>query len=142
MKNFFVIFGVIVLLLFFGIFGIVKWGCNVAINSGKGVVEKTFQPENVIFNYEFFYDQYNGYIKLQNMLKTAEKQELDFLAISGDVISKWTDAEVFEYQRIQQHIVGIKNQIDECVSKYNSESSKINVKIFKDKNLPHKLGEN
>jgi hypothetical protein len=139
MKNFLVVLAIVVLL---AVGGLVKWACNVVVNSGKGVVEQTLVPENVIFNYEYFHDQYQAYIKLNNMLATAIEQEDAFLMASGDVMDKWSDAEGFEWQRIQQHIVGIKNQIDECTSKYNSASSKLNVKIFKDKNLPYRLGEN
>jgi primase-polymerase (primpol)-like protein len=139
MKNFLIVLAIVVLL---AAGGLTRWACNVVVNSGKGVVEQTLTPENVIFNYEYFHDQYQAYIKLNNMLETAIEQEDNFLKISGDVISKWTDAEVFEWQRLQSHITGIKNQIDECASKYNAASSKLNVKIFKDKNLPYRLGEN
>ena len=139
MKNFLIVLAIVVLL---AVGGLTRWACNVVVNSGKGVVEQTLTPENVIFNYEYFHDQYQAYIKLNNMLETAISEEDEFLKVSGDVLSKWSDAEVFQWQRLQQNITGIKNQIDECASKYNAASSKLNVKIFKDKNLPYRLGEN
>ncbi len=136
MKNVVIIIA-IVFILAIGVF--VKWGCDTLVGSGKGVVEKTLNPDNVLFNYEYFHDQFQSYNKLQSMLKTTIDTKETLIETIGKDRTKWSDYDKFDYLKLEQQEVAIRNQISECITKYNAESSKINVKIFKDKNLPYRL---
>lgn len=129
---------IIALFILLGVGGFGCWAWNTAVNSGKGVIEKTVDPDNIIFNYEYFHDQYNSYLKLQSNALQAENAIKDFVNLAGER-KNWTSDDRMEYQMLQTRLIGIINQINECASKYNSASSKLNVKIFKDRSLPYSL---
>jgi len=130
MKNFFkygsiAVAGMIAISV--GIFAI-----NVAtqpLRTASGLMNRTFTADNVINNYEWFHNANGQYLSRVNQIKVSKK---DF------------DNEADKEEKIRIRI-GWNAQQQSCrdlVTRYNANSEKINVNIFKGWSLPANLDIN
>lgn len=109
-----------------------------ATDTAKGVVSKTLNADNAIFNYEKFKDLYNGSKQqVQNINDT--QQSIDKLKETYGSPDSWTKDVREQFNFLNQTLEGYKQQYNRTVSDYNSDSSKLNRTLFKDKNLPAEL---
>lgn len=103
-----------------------------------GVVEKTLNADNALSNYEQFKDLYNGAKQQAMNIQNAEESIAKIKETYGESTS-WPEDIRDEYNFQNQTIEGYKQQYQRTVSDYNSNASKLNRNLFKDKNLPSEL---
>lgn len=111
---------------------------NKAIDTAAGVFDQTLNANNALFNYENFKDLYNG-AKAQVMNIVSIQQSIDQLKEDyGDPVD-WTKDVRDDANFLKQSLEGYKMQYQSLVKQYNSDSSKLNRNLFKDKGLPDEL---
>lgn len=98
---------------------------NVASQPAK-IMQKTLDADNVIHNYEWFHDVYTQQAARVNQVKQFK-----------GFLSSETDKE--EKQRLRMEMAAQQMSCRNLVAKYNANSEKMNVRIFKDWSLPDKL---
>ena len=90
------------------------------------VVNKTLQTDNIIFNYERFFD-----VNANFTSRVAQvKQYKEFLA---------TETDPSEKIRLRTEMAAMQQSCRELATKYNADSQKMNRSLFKDKDLPYTL---
>lgn len=130
----------------FGIFGLIlkvvllpSYVANKAVDTGYGIVDKTLNADNALFNYEQFYDLYQGAKQQTINIKNCQTQIDNIKKIYGEDSSKWTKDIRNELAFQQQTLEGFQMQYQKIVSEYNSNSQKLNRNLFKAKELPYEL---
>ncbi|MDD5651585.1 MAG: hypothetical protein PHF86_14415 [Candidatus Nanoarchaeia archaeon] len=79
----------------------------------KGLATKVINSENIIYNYQWFYDQYN--------IILAQKANIDI--IDNDSIE----------------LSGMKMVLNNTIAEYNSKSKQINRNLWKASDLPYQI---
>ena len=142
MKTGLKILGFVVALSFVGVLvKIVFFPAHVAnqvVNTAQDAVDKTINADNAIFNYEQFKDQYND-AKAQIANIEQDKKDMENLKNTYGEPNTWTKDIRDQQQHFQENLDGHNMMYQSIVKEYNSNSSKINRKLFKDKNLPSEL---
>jgi hypothetical protein len=107
-KRFGVIGGVIVIyLIISSVFSI--WPFSVA----KGVATKVVNAESIIYNYQWYYDQYNAIL--------AQKANIDSMDKNATELS------------------GMKMVLNNAIAEYNSKSKQITRNLWKASGLPYQI---
>lgn len=123
MKDFWKIFVILIALVAIG------WGvraCNMVGSSTVGVAEKTFNADNIINNYEWYFDAFEE-VKTKSPKIHQHQKYLE------------TEKDRDEKNSLRMELAAMQNSCRELVAKYNANSSKANRSIFKDHNLPPQL---
>jgi hypothetical protein len=90
------------------------------------VINKTLQTDNIIFNYERFFD-----VNASFTSRSAQvKQYKEFLA---------TETDPSEKIRLRTEMAAMQQSCRELATKYNADSQKMNRSVFKDSDLPYTL---
>jgi hypothetical protein len=90
------------------------------------VINKTLQTDNIIFNYERFFD-----VNANFTSRSAQvKQYKEFLA---------TETDPSEKVRLRTEMAAMQQSCRELATKYNADSQKMNRSVFKDSDLPYTL---
>lgn len=90
------------------------------------VINKTLQTDNIIFNYERFFD-----VNASFTSRSAQvKQYKEFLA---------TETNPSEKVRLRTEMAAMQQSCRELATKYNADSQKMNRSVFKDSDLPYTL---
>jgi hypothetical protein len=140
-----IIIGILVL----GILGFVgkvvffpaKVANNVA-DTAYGVVDKVINADNALFNYQYFYDQYNAYGRYKNIINNTLREVRDFKTNMPADRTKWTDGDKTEWARLNSNLNGQRQMLEGIIADYNSKSDRLDSKLFKAKELPYKLDSN
>lgn len=90
------------------------------------VINKTLETNNIIFNYEAFFD-----LKQKYDVRTVQ------IVDKQATLARATDP--FEVSRLQTELDALKYACRDLATRYNSDSVKINRGIFKSNDLPHTL---
>jgi len=107
--------------------------------TGYGIVDKTLNADNAIFNYEQFHDLYQG-AKQQAMNITNCKNQINNLKETyGEDASQYPKYVRSDFAFQQQNLEGYLLQYQKIVSEFNSNSKKLNRELFKAKELPYQL---
>lgn len=97
-----------------------------AVTAPSRVINKTLQTDNIIFNYERFFD-----VNANFTSRIAQiKQYKEFLA---------TETDPSEKIRLRTEMAAMQQSCRELTTKYNADSQKMNRSLFKDKDLPYTL---
>lgn len=90
------------------------------------VINKTLETDNIVFNYERFFD-----VSANFTSRAAQvKQYKGFLA---------TETDQTEKVRLRTEMAAMQQSCRELATKYNADSQKMNRSLFKDKDLPYTL---
>ena len=116
---------VVVFSILFSILGVVG---KVASTPGR-VLNKTLETENVITQYEFYYDTFTSY-------QSRSKQIAEFVDRIRDEEDK------VEARFLRTELSGQRQSCRDMVAKYNSNSQKLTTKLFKGWDLPQRLDLN
>lgn len=110
------------------------------IDAATGVVERTLDPDNVIYNYEWFKLKYEGYLATENKIENAKAALETFKADAGPR-DKWSFEDKNESSRLSSVLLGLQNYIEDIKAEYNAKSRMVNRSIFKagDKVLPERI---
>lgn len=128
-----VILAVLLRFVFFPLFVAEK-----VIESAEGVVEKTLDSDNVLYNYEWFKQTCQDVqaidVKIQNTQSTVNQFRED-----AGPRADWGFTDKDEFGRLNAVVLGLKNQRQDMVAKYNARSKMANRSIFKSGELPETL---
>jgi hypothetical protein len=102
------------------------------IDSAGNIIDKTYDANNAIYNYEWFKTQYEkilaNRLQVQNVITSIN----EFKQTYGNV-SSWDFTTKEEYNRLNTIKVGLQNQENILVAEYNARSKMANRNIFMDK---------
>ena len=112
------------------------------VDAATGVIERTLDPDNVIYNYEWFKLKYEEYLATKTKIKNTESTLATFKADAGPR-SDWSFEDKNESSRLSSVLLGLQNYIEDIKAEYNAKSRMVNRKIFKmgDKVLPERIEE-
>lgn len=96
------------------------------VTAPSRVVNKTLQTDNIIFNYERFFDVNANFTSRAAQIK----QYKEFLA---------TETDPAERVHLRTEMAAMQQSCRELATKYNADSQKMNRSLFKDKDLPYTL---
>ena len=123
-----IILGFTVRYIFFPIAALDK-GIDVAY----GVMDKTLDAENAIYNYEWFKSTAQDIIALGKKEDRAEQNIQIFMETADN-----SREDKNELARLRAIKSGLGNMLDDTIAKYNARSQMVNRAIFKD-NLPSNI---
>jgi len=93
------------------------------------VISKTLDTNNIIHNYEWFYDVHASYLTRFNQVR----QHKGFYKEETDKAEK---------SRLRMEMAAVQQTCRTLVTKYNANSEKMNTSIFKGWSLPETLNIN
>jgi len=133
---------VFLVLSFLGIvFGLISMPLHVASNvvsTTHGVIDKTLNADNALYNYEFFKKQYEDIQAIGNKIVIATKA-VDEFNMSAGSRKDWTFEDKTEASRLASIVQGLQSQQEDMVALYNARSKMANRNIFKDGLIPSAL---
>lgn len=109
-----------------------------ACTTAGQIADRTFDGDNVIFQYEWFKQQAQDY-KAIEVKKDRAQASVDQFKEEAGPRKEWTWEDKQECSRLQSIADGLGYQCEDIKSKYNARSTMINRNIFKDNKLPHQL---
>jgi len=107
---------------------------NTQVNTNEKIIEKTYDADNVIYNYEWFKSTYEQIQADKTKIKTAQTAVDNFEFSAGDR-SKWTFEDKNEDARLRSVVTGIQSHYEDLVAQYNARAKMANRNIFQE-NLP------
>lgn len=105
------------------------------IQTSHGVIDKTINADNAIYNYEWFKQQAEDIKALQNKQQIAQQAFETFKSEAGKR-ENWTFEDKTESARLAAVSQGLKNQLEDVVATYNARAKMANRNIFKDGIIP------
>ena len=103
------------------------------IDSAGNIIDKTYNADNAIYNYEWFKTQYERILANRNNIETQKQALLDFKELYGNDAKEWDYFTKEEYNRLNTIYIGLMNQDENLVADYNARSKMANRNIFNDK---------
>jgi hypothetical protein len=126
MKPYQIVLGTMALMI------VVPVGCSListanSVTTAPGrVVQKTMQTDNVIQNYEAFFD-----VKAQYDARVAQ------ITDHSGVLASETDAA--EQRRLRMEVSAMRQSCRQLAARYNADAVKLNRAVFRSGNLPETL---
>ena len=102
------------------------------IDSAHGIIDKTYNADNAIYNYEWFKTQYEKIQANRNQIQNLKDSLISFKETYGNVTT-WDYITKEEYNRLNIMYIGLQNQDETLVADYNARSKMANRNIFDDK---------
>jgi len=102
------------------------------VDSAHEIIDKTYDADNAIYNYEWFKIQYEKIKATERQIDNTFLQTDSYKELYGDP-KEWDWITKEEYNRMQTTLLGQKNHYEDLVAKYNARSKMANRNIFKDK---------
>lgn len=99
------------------------------------VLTKTFDADNMIYNYEWFKRQNQDVQAIGTKLTAAEQAQSIFEQSAGSR-DGWKFDDRTEWNRLNTIVLGLRNQRASMVAEYNARSEMANRSIFKTGDLP------
>ncbi len=134
--------GIVVVLLAIVVFmlvGQVGFFASRAVNTEHQIVNQTFNGTNVVFQYDWFFNEYQSYQGLQQQIAVANQTLKNYEATLPKNPSSWTWEENDQVSQDQQIVQGLQNQLITVIHAYNAHSLEINRGIFRAHHLPKTL---
>jgi hypothetical protein len=108
--------------------GVISIGGNLLSQPGR-VIQQTFDANNMIYNYEWFRQQYQDVDAMKIKISNSEAQLQSWLANAPER-STWKIQDSQTYSQLNSIVLGQKNQLAQMIANYNSRSSMANRSIF------------
>lgn len=119
------------------VLGAVGWVLRLASQPAR-IVEKTLDADNVLYNYEWFKQQYQDVQATDQKIGNTESLLAGSVA-DGRSRSEWGFEETQQHANLQRTLLGLENYRQDLVAKYNARSQMANRSIFKTGELPETL---
>ncbi len=117
------------------VFGFVLKTCSTAakVASAPGeVIEKTFEADNIVYNYEWFKRQHNVIIGQKKQIETAHQSVMAFeKQMEGAPRAKWDSDDKREYDTRLTILEGLRKTCIAAASDYNAHAQMANRDIFR-----------
>lgn len=91
-----------------------------AVTAPSRVISKTLETDNIIFNYEWFFN-------VNSQFQSRLAQIKEYKTFEGDEAEKY---------RLRTELGAMKQSCRELANNYNANSAKLNRAIFRSHNLP------
>ena len=104
------------------------------VQTNQQIITKTYDADNVIYNYEWFKNTYEAINADKEKIKTA-KTDVDTFELNAGARSTWTFEDKTEDARLHTVLTGLQNHYQDLVAQYNARAKMTNRSIFQD-NLP------
>ena len=121
-------------LVAFNIIALPLFKLGTKVNTNYQIIQKTYDADNVIYNYEWFKQRYESIGALKTKIKNAQASVEAFESSAGPR-KDWTFEDKTEDARLQSVVLGLKNQLEDITAEYNARAKMVNRNIFQD-NLP------
>lgn len=108
--------------------GVVSFVPNLLSQPAR-VVQQTFDANNMIYNYEWFKQQYNDINAMNIKILNAETQKAIWLE-SAPPRDKWATQDRQMFNQLSSIALGLANQRATMVSTYNARAEMANRSIF------------
>lgn len=119
--------GIIIALSAIGwVFGII----SLPFRAAGGVISRTLEPDNIISNYEWYYDTYNSFEARKGQIASH---------LSAMKAAKADGANITIVDRYRVELEGMRQSCRDMAARYNANSSKINRVIFRGRQAPVEL---
>lgn len=126
----------------FVVIGVAGWGLKAAflgpktvttqISSAGDIIEKTYDADNAIYNYEWFKQQYADIQAAEKMITNTKIIRDDYKDMYGDP-KEWDWQTKQDYNSINTKYMGQINNYETLVEDYNARASMANRNVFQDK---------
>lgn len=107
------------------------------IGRGAELVDKTFDADNIIYNYEQFQRDAQNVRQFETAYQTAKQAYDSFREELGDDRSSWAQSDRDELNVLRSAMIGNKAERNRLAAEYNAKSQMLNRDLFKSDNLPH-----
>ena len=102
------------------------------ISSAGDIIEKTYDADNAIYNYEWFKQQYADIQAAEKIISNTAEIRNDYIDMYGDP-KEWGWQTKADYNSINTKYLGQKNHYETLVEDYNARASMANRNVFQDK---------
>lgn len=102
------------------------------VDSAHEIVDKTYDADNAIYNYEWFKTQYEKIGATERQIDNTYIEIEDYKLMFGDPIN-WDWQTKQDYSQLKTTFLGQKNHYESLVAEYNARSEMANRNIFVDK---------
>jgi len=89
------------------------------------LIDKTYDSEYCLANYEWFKDIYNDIQQSDTQIKNKQEQLDNFVKTAGDRIN-WTFEDKQQHNSLSNEVTGLKNYRADLVGQYNSRTEQLN----------------
>lgn len=126
----------------FVIIGVAGWGLKAAllpvktvttqIGSAEQIIEKTYDADNAIYNYEWFKQQEADIRATEQQIRNMKGALEEYKDMYGDP-KEWDYQTKQDYNSQSTKYTGQKNYYNELVEDYNARASMANRNVFQNK---------
>lgn len=100
------------------------------IQSAQGIIQKTYDPNNAIYNYDWFKERYQNIQALDIQIQQAQDSENSYNARLPQDETKWGYAQQTESARLHSVVLGLQQEKQSQVAEYNARAQEANRNIF------------
>lgn len=101
------------------------------VNMERGIVTKTYNAENAIYNYHWFQQTSEDIKSTDRKITDAQAALTDFEASAG-VRTAWTFEDKTEDSRLRSVVQGLKSAYNDLTADYNARAKSVDRAIFQD----------
>lgn len=105
------------------------------VNSAQGIINKTYDPNNAIYNYDWFKERYQAIQAIDTQIQQAQDAETSYNDALPKDRTTWGYAQQTESARLHSVVLGLQNEKQQMVAEYNARAEEANRNIFQN-NLP------
>jgi len=109
------------------------------VKQAAQIVERTINADNVIYNYEWFHQQYQNAQNYQRQIDQKEQRVTEMQRSLPQDRTQWTREDRAELFQLQTELSGLRAMRSTVVSDYNAHASMANRSIFLGGSLPPSL---
>lgn len=117
--------------------GIAGFVLNPFRQAGR-IVDKTIDADNVLYNYEWFKQQFRSVGAIDKKIVAQEKAVSSIKSQLG-LRSEWTRDDRIEHDRLASIVTGLEQQRADMVATYNARAAMANRQIFMGSDCPEHL---
>lgn len=101
------------------------------IDSAGNIIDKTYDAENAIYNYEWFKTQFEDIEATERIIRNTKTEMDAYKEMYGDA-SAWDWQTKQDYNSLQSKYLGQQNFYEDLVAEYNARAKMANRNIFMD----------
>ena len=100
------------------------------VNSAQGIITKTYDANNAIYNYDWFKERYQAIQAIDIQISNAQQAETQYNTGLPADRTTWGYTIQTESARLHSVVLGLENQNQSIVAEYNARASEVNRNIF------------
>ena len=121
------------------IFGFGTHAVNNLVDTNNGVIDRTLNADNAIYNYEYFKTQKEAIDANYRKIKIAQETFDSFEKNLPKDRSSWSFEDKDEDGKLRGIVMGLRNNQESTIADYNAKLNMANRNIFQDGKLPNML---